>query len=392
MQKIIRKRPPAHLVVTDTNILWHGDKSKVVNPEFENFWTANLNLIEMQLIIPQVVKGELLFQHTTSAIKAFNKSKENIVLLNAITEGQFKNRISEEKIRKRVEDRFEQWFKSKGAVIHPTPVSNINWETLIEASIWRQAPFSMDPDNESEKGFRDALILETVLDVCKSHEKQVAFVCNDSLLRETANTKRTANPNLAVYESLPQFASYIKLTQEELTGAFVKSILERAREKFYSRNDSECLYQRGSVVGKIREQFESEFKIFDAAGSTLLTGQLFPGEAWKPSNEEKRWISGTQFESLKGDREFHWSTRVSFVQLFKNESTSSLVASLLLGQEKLRVLEFKVLWKANIKADARFHDCTVENIEFSGRRFDAPTNEDVQRFGLAKMNAANSGT
>ena len=63
MPKIIKGKPLPHVVIVDTNIVWHKDKTPPVNPEFDAFWTEQQRLVDLELKIPDVVRGELLFQH-----------------------------------------------------------------------------------------------------------------------------------------------------------------------------------------------------------------------------------------------------------------------------------------------------------------------------------------
>lgn len=36
MPKIMKRKPPPHVLVVDTSVLWHKDKAHVVCPEFED--------------------------------------------------------------------------------------------------------------------------------------------------------------------------------------------------------------------------------------------------------------------------------------------------------------------------------------------------------------------
>ena len=68
-------------------------------------------------------------------------------------------------------------------------MKTIHWKRLIEAAVWCVPPFS-PPSTEHEKGFKDSLVLETVLDVWATNEHaDITFVTNDKLLRETAKDR-----------------------------------------------------------------------------------------------------------------------------------------------------------------------------------------------------------
>jgi hypothetical protein len=119
-----------------------------------------------------------------------------------------------------------------------TPVEEIDWKKVIQSSVWRTLPFTGDPKNpENEKGFRDAMIRETVSKICAESGNTiiVAFVCGDFALRTAANSRLSDRLNFASYESQEAFESFIDLTRENLTDEFVRAILNRASAKFNSR-------------------------------------------------------------------------------------------------------------------------------------------------------------
>ena len=75
-----------HIVIPDTNIIWFKDKSIVVNPAFDKFWDNYSQNSNLHLVIPEVVKGEILFQQSTSAIRQMEKATESIKEVSSITD------------------------------------------------------------------------------------------------------------------------------------------------------------------------------------------------------------------------------------------------------------------------------------------------------------------
>ena len=127
MARIERPSPPEHIVLVDTNILWHEDKGHVVNPAFDEFWKSYSSNFPMKIIIPDVVKGELLFQQTTSVIKLLGKANSNIRDITKITGVEYSHRIQVDRVRKEVAERFERWLQSKKAKIWSTPIKDRDW-------------------------------------------------------------------------------------------------------------------------------------------------------------------------------------------------------------------------------------------------------------------------
>ena len=57
----------------------------MVSPEFDRFRDQESGSFPMKLMIPEVVVGELLFQQTSSALKALGKANEEIKRVKSST-------------------------------------------------------------------------------------------------------------------------------------------------------------------------------------------------------------------------------------------------------------------------------------------------------------------
>ncbi len=88
------------------------------------------------------------------------------------------------------------------------------------------------------------MILETVKSIVRHEERDIniVFISNDELLRNTTSITLTGDQRVDCYKSFTEFASYLRLTKEELKDRFIKAIITKAAKKFYSPKDSNCLY------------------------------------------------------------------------------------------------------------------------------------------------------
>src|SRR3954447_14222803 len=123
MPKILKGKPLPQVVILDTNILWHKDKEHPVNPDFDLFWAEHQNLVNLELMIPDVVKGELLFQQVTSCSKLLDKVTEQIAEISSITAATHEHRVTREKILEQVTAKLDKWVKSKNGKALPIPIS-----------------------------------------------------------------------------------------------------------------------------------------------------------------------------------------------------------------------------------------------------------------------------
>jgi hypothetical protein len=382
MNRIRRRSPPPHIVICDTNILWHEDKTHAVNPVFDDFWRKYSEVFPMKLIVPDIVRGELLFQQTTSACKSLKKANTLFDELTGITERSYSHRVTEEKVIGHVKERFERWLQSKQAEVKSCPLAEIDWERLIQLAVWRRPPFSFDPQTpKNEKGFRDALILETVAVVCNeaAGQKTVAFICADNLLRSASEERLGHLKHLTVYESLLEFESFIQLTQQNLTNEFVKGILSRAKTKFFEVGNRESLYYKADLGRTLAEKYKSELETPSDVFTFPSLGSAF-SSVWKNAAELRR-IGPPEFANLVHPNEYHWITKITFSRLLERPTFLGSPA----GQEYRKVvLVAKVLWKAAVRSDGRFFDCELISDSLDNVSSTSPTDEDLERFGVHK--------
>jgi len=390
MAKIKKKSVPKHLLVVDTSELWQEVKNEVVSDIFEKFWDEHGDKYTLELNIPEVVKGEIVFQHTTSALKALDRANNQFENMSRNANKKYQHSITPSKIKKDVELKVWRWLKSKNSIIVDTPIDDIAWPELIEKSIWRRKPFTEDPD--TEKGFRDSLILETLKSISnKNTSSDIAFVTRDILLRESAIEELKGNLKVSCFESLEQFSSYLKLMDEELTADFIKSIQKRAREKFYDASTHSGLLQNDGIIRIIKDKFSTLFSApFTGGSGGLLSpaiGIASPSPTsnkWEELSNESTWIQSPDFESLEEGNVYYWSSTVSFVQLFKYNSVvpSGFFSSPYDGQKNIRILPFNVRWKANVKVDGRFHNIEFIEVEPGEKRFEMPSSDDIEKYRL----------
>jgi hypothetical protein len=385
MNKPQRKSPPPHTLIVDTSILWHKDKSNVVAPDFDSFWQRHA-ADSLTLVLPAVVRSELLFQQTTSALRALEKAESHIREVSAVTGKSYSHRVTEARVRREVEDRFDRWAAAKGAVIELTPVASIDWNRVIHASLWRQPPFTFDSKNpEIEKGFRDSLILETLCHYVEAHASEnITFVCVDRLLRETSEKRLVGYAKCTFFESMDEMASYLRLTKEKLTDKFVKSILTRARRKFYTKRDKSSLYFAERIYKRITAEYSAQLEVREEYSDSILNALTATARSvqWVRSGHEKLRVGSTKFERLEEPRTFYWNTTFSIIRPYQRQSTAIAIAALGTPEEKVLVADFLIRWRSSVTKAGAFRSCTVDSIDLVNRSFDILSRSDKERFGL----------
>lgn len=385
MVRIKKKNVPKHLLVVDTNELWQETKNKNISEKFEMFWNEHSEKYTLELHIPEIVRGEILFQHTNSALKALNRANHQFENMSRSANKNYKHIVTPAKIRKDVEVKIDRWILSKSAVLEPTPTTKIDWKDIINKAVWRKPPFEEDPNKE--KGFRDAMILETLREITLNEKSfNIAFVSRDKLLRETAEKELKNNKTLSFFESLEQLSSYLKLMDEKLTNEFIVAIQKRAREKFFDRKTKSGIMMSERIRTVIRTEFGEHFVFpphLPHRGLLSSSTVNMPTSEWEHLSEETVWIQSPDFVKIENERTYHWSSVVNFVQLFKYRTVghSTLLAPQN-GDVHIRILPFTANWKADVKSDGRFHNIEFLNVEMNEKRFEEPSTDDIELYRL----------
>jgi hypothetical protein len=399
MPRVIRKTvPKLHVVIVDTNVLWHKDKSTAVSPGFDAAWEEIAKLARLELVIPETVREELAFQHTSSAWKRLDSVVDALGDISEIAAKPHRTRLTRDQLKKQVADKITRWLKTRKARIASLPVASIDLKQLASDAVWRIPPFTSDPKNpDLEKGFRDALILAIVADVVSGEKRDVnlVFVSGDNLLRRTAQ-QQVKDARFSAYEDIAGFASYVKLTKEKLDNAFIKDILNRAAEKFYTPSDQTSLYLRDKLADRVRSEFADYFNDPDRSDTSsvkLLSDVTLLGP-WSAVDAGKWFLAHPEFVSLEPDRIYHWKSRLSFQRAYRRKPLwlsplpgPSVPMAGDVWNEHILVLPFDIYWRAFVKSDARFYDVAVERVELSENTFRTPTDLERKAFGLV----ANAG-
>lgn len=388
MRRIKKEKPKPHVLIPDTSAIWHEDKQHCADPEFDDFWAAHVGQFDLELAIPEVVKGELLFQHTTSAIKSLSRANQAISDVEKVTHRRYSHRVTEQRVRHEVERKFKRWEEKHKAKILSTPSDSIPWSDVIKKAIWREPPFVFDSQNtDNEKGFRDCLILETIKHFCSQEQRDIsiAFLCKDKLLRETAEKVLSKDKRFSAYELIPDFKTYLELTKEQLEDAFIKALVKRASDKYFSRGDTDCLYFRDNIKDTLKENYgkyfdnpeESEKK---SLISTLLSQGL---RKWEPLDSGTFWISRSQFLKTDVDGQYVWSNIVTYVRQYTRTESPSLLGALE-GQKQYRVLilPFLITWRARVMSDGRFREYSFLGSDLKDNQFRAPSEEEKKKWNL----------
>ena len=350
MVNLTKKILDPHEIFVDTNVLHVNDKKDLVSQDFEAFWENHILDLELTLVVPYVVYGELLFQLTSSALTTFKRAEEAINRLSAASTINYGHRITESRVRRDIKNRLDSWLLNKKAETLPTPVHAIEWDRLIEDSIWRKPPFYLDPKKEDvEKGFRDSIILETLVFHAKENQdKTIIFLSGDNLLRESVSGRLKKASKVKVMESLEDVDAYFKLMRENFTEEFVDSIIDKASLKFLNNKDRNSLVFKEKLGSKL-VKLAGELITNPGAAAQLKIDGFESGEEWSPTSKGRfNRVGKSQFISLENGHTFNWKEDVRYNRSFEVVSWDGECQKVELE------IEFVVKWKSNVSENERF--------------------------------------
>jgi hypothetical protein len=386
MARVTKKIKP-HSVIVDSNILFCIDKASAVNPSFDAFWSQYSKDCNLRLFIPQIVLGELQFQHFRRTTDSFNHINNEIKQIAKVACKKYIHNITRPKLKQQINNKFSRWILSKRAEVLRVPTEGVDWNRLVDMAIWRIPPFSYE---EKEKGFRDSLIMETVVSFYKtgSAGTNVAFICGDTLLSTAVQARLKGKPNFSIYAALTDFENYLKLQKQEFKKGFIVEVLKNASAKFFQPNNPKTIYYKENIREKLEPDVDRYSNNPEMAYTTksspwlptLLTiPEAQEVQAWEKVGSGTYWVSSPDIDSVKG-KDYSWSTTITFVMQYRKKSKI-----LLSDEEKLLVLTFKVRWDARIGDDARFWSFKFVNVKLVKTSFEQPTEDQIKKWDIKSL-------
>jgi len=291
---MVKKKKLKLKVIFDTNVVYTGSASDLLRNEIVELINKHktLNDIEIEWYIPDTVVKERIFQMN----KKGNELLPSIQKLEKLL-GHNLN-ITKEIIEERILGVVKKQLVSLGIETIKIDVTKVDWELIINNSLNRQIPFE---DNEKEKGFRDALILECLKKVISDSPKtksicRIAFITNDNILNRAATEIGSSSLNVNVFQSVVEFVSLINILDSEITEDLINKIIEDSNRLFFEENDDTTLYYTQQIRKHILENFSKELNAKQDGSNIRENG------TW--------WISKPGFEE-KNKQQVIWKTIIS---------------------------------------------------------------------------------
>jgi len=251
---IIKIKPDKVYVIFDTNSIHPGsDENKLLSSRLADYVNLRSTVpYKLLICIPDIAVKERQYQIKQKAISSWEKAERSLrFLCQALP-------LTREEAIQTAFNFLEKEIKSTGVDILPLEFSNVNFESISKASIERKPPFS----SSGEKGFRDALIAETIVQFVGTlptdpHKCLVIVVSGDKILIK-ALEKRDLSINIEYVLDHNNAINRLVALGEGVSYSKIQKILFQADEKFISRDWKSGLFCEEKLESKILEQFEKE--------------------------------------------------------------------------------------------------------------------------------------
>jgi len=371
-----KQLPQSFLVVVDTNAFFSRDPAQIASDGFTAAWSECLKFGKLRLALPEIVKGERIYQMFRAAQNFRESAERNVELVAKVTASITVRLPGFTKIRQAVENRFDDWVTAMGIEIIPVPYSRINWPRVVNDAIWRVSPFiPPNEDKDVEKGFRDCLIVETLDELVQSNRgEQIVFITKDRLLRE-ATIARFQPKRFAAYEDLSAFHAYLKLTHEQaekVQNAIIQKIIQKAPSVFYTPDNSQCVYTKFNLGSRILQEFSAQLNVLAQLESENTNTDF---EGFVPFSDEKIFIDSTEYEGSPSEATWGWKTRLRFVRVFRPQALGTMastesprkdtwerISELFAVDEIVRLAPFDVHWTARCDVQGNFSQLKVAGL------------------------------
>jgi hypothetical protein len=197
-----------------------------------------------------------------------------------------------------VQSRIDAKAQELGLNAVPIDHGLVDWGALIQAAIYRQAPFQA---GDKEKGFRDALVAESFLQLVAGSPKnpqvcRVVLVTEDKLLAEAVKQRISSSPNARILESIEDLKGLINAIVSNAGEDFIAQLKPKASRIFFVSSEvKDTLYFKESIGDKLRDKFKAELAV-------IPEGADF--------RKDERWIINHPNFSRKEGHRIHWTTRI----------------------------------------------------------------------------------
>jgi len=297
------KKKPELKIVFDSNVIYTGVASDLLNQSVAKLISESSRHKDITLSwhLPEIVVFERTFQMIRKGLELFPSIQKLERLL-----GHNLN-ITEEIIEGKAKEAVQKQLTQYSITVAKLSGENVDWNKLIHNSAFRKPPF--DP-GEKEKGFRDAVIAETFLQIVKESPTtpricRIALVTADDLLGRGVSEQTSTATNIRIVKSIDDLKSLINTLVSAVSEEVVAKIKEQASKYFFVPKQEDTLYYTGKVSQLIHEKFKKELDEIPEGADRRENGTWYitPPGFLRKEGQRVTWVSPIEVEAKAFKRE-----------------------------------------------------------------------------------------
>jgi len=365
---------PNYTVYFDTNAAFSRKPNEPISGGFLGALAEVRQLTGVEARVPDVVVRELWYQKTQAALQAAENQRKNAETIKQVS-GIATLQIPDfQSLKSGCKKRLEECLGNSSIAVIEVPVQKIDWQRVIESACWRLAPFERpkSEDDLAEKGFRDCLIIESIVHDAETVKKgNIAVLSNDkvftcALKDRCGGIKRP----IETYDACSALLSQLRLQRETKSGQFAAAVLGKVGAVFYNPDDPSCVVFARKLIEKLRTDYD------EALSQPTIFSLLKPGQAmtssgdwlseiteWSPVSDLKISATAPEFVTVDEGGRYHWKSELTLARLLRRSHPPSRY-HILLPDEKIRLQKLAVLWSAAVDPDnAEFSDTNIDEVQ-----------------------------
>jgi hypothetical protein len=376
---------PKYTVFLDTNCLYTQRDHEIVNPAVTDLLLSLQSKVNLNIKISKVVIDELLLKKLPKCQTLLNEAKKKLRDLQALMEHQYQISLpTKEELDTKVRARIDQWITTLKIRVLDIP-DETDWKNIVWKAVNREPPFSpaSDTKNSNEKGFKDAVILETLLDLYKKEaEREVVFVCEDGLLFKTAREVLRDQPRFIPVNALTEFSAQLEVIMATPGSEFLDAVVSKANKEFFNPEDPDCIWLRLGVLDQI---FQSIVPLRSPPmGGTRRVIQLPPRiehrmidtfrlRLFIEASKELHRVRETKLiEYDRVSKLYRWESLVELLQIFRSAQRQPAETE---DEEQLRTLLVSVRWSSKVSNELSFSEERIDTVTLASQAFEIPSAE-----------------
>lgn len=237
------RKKKALYVVFDTNAIFTPSDEEIISDSASKLIADHSNHgdIEIHWILPHIVRAEREYQMRRDFMPHIRTSQRVAKILNENWD------ISAERVSTAISANIDRQLQALNIKVAEPNTACIDWGRVINSAAFRLPPFE---PGQKEKGFRDALLCETFLQIASGLAGQdTALLITDDKLATQAVKQRLGNAR--VLADLNTLRDEIMLRVSNVDAETVAEIEQKATLLFLQENKTNMLWIKKDIYNKI---------------------------------------------------------------------------------------------------------------------------------------------